>query len=68
MNVMGVNIQHRLHWQRLWKKIKGMENYGRKSKVLLLSRSRSNNSENYCEKYKKIRFNSDDDLPLKRTL
>ena len=28
----------------------------------------TDNSDNYDEKYMKIRFNSDDDLPLKKTL
>ena len=33
-----------------------------------LIRSRSNSLENYNEKYMKIRFISDDDFPLKRTV
>ena len=40
----------------LWKKIKS------------IIRSTSNRSDNYFEKYLKIRFNSDDELPLKKTL
>ena len=28
----------------------------------------NNNSDNYDEKYMKIKFNSDDDLPLQKTL
>ena len=28
----------------------------------------TNNSDNYDKKYMKIKFNSDDDLPLKKTL
>ena len=43
-----------------------MENYGKKIKDLI--KSRSNSLENYNEKYMKIRFNSDDDFPLKRTV
>ena len=31
-------------------------------------RSKTNNSDNYNGKYRKIRFNSNDDLPLKKTL
>ena len=38
--------------------VKSMKNYGIKS----------NNSDNYNEKYIKIKINSDDDLPLKKTL
>ena len=33
-----------------------------------LIRSIANNSDNYDEKYIRIKFNSDDDLPLKKTL
>ena len=33
-----------------------------------LIRSKTNNSEDYDEKYKKVKFISDDDLPLKETL
>ena len=33
-----------------------------------LIRSISNNSDNYDEKYMKIKFNSDNELPLKKTL
>ena len=32
------------------------------------NRSMINNFDNYDEKYMKIKFNSDDDLPLKKTL
>ena len=38
------------------------------SKVRDLIRSITNNSEDYDEKYMKIKFNSDDDLHLKKTL
>ena len=31
-------------------------------------RSKSNNSDSYDENYMKIKFNSDDDLPLNKTL
>ena len=43
-------------YEELWKKIKD------------LIRSINNISEDYDEKYIKIRFNSDDDLPLTKTL
>ena len=43
-------------YEKLWTKVKG------------LIRSISNNSDNYDEEYMKIKFNSDDDLPLKKTL
>ena len=43
-------------YEQLWRKIKD------------LIRSTSTKSENYDEKYMKIRFNSDDGLPLKRML
>ena len=43
-----------------------MKNYGRNLKKII--RSTTNSSDNYDEKYMKIRFNSDDDLPLKKTL
>ena len=45
-------------YEELWNKARG------------LIRSISNNSDNYDEKYMEIKFNSDDDLPLKnaRTL
>ena len=33
-----------------------------------LNRSTNNNSNNYAEKYLKIKFNADDDLPLKKKL
>ena len=35
------------------------------SKMKDLIRSKNNNSDKYGEKYTKIKFNSDDDLPLK---
>ena len=44
-----------MYWQ-LWRKIKD------------LFRSTSNSSDNYDGKFMKIRFSSDDDLPLKKTL
>ena len=43
-------------YDELWRKIKDP------------IRSTRTKSENYDEKYMKIRFNSDDDLPLKRIL
>ena len=43
-------------YEQLWRKIKD------------LIRSTSTKLENYDEKYMKIRFNSDDGLPLKRIL
>ena len=43
-------------YEKLWTKVKG------------LIRSISNNSDNYDEEYMKIKFNSDDGLPLKKTL
>ena len=47
----------RTHWKsvKIWIKIKD------------LIRSKSNNSENYDEKYMKIRLNLDSDLPLNKT-
>ena len=38
------------------------------SKIRDLIKSITNNSDNHDEKYMKINFNSDDDLPLKKTL
>ena len=38
------------------------------SKIRDLIRSITNNSDDYDEKYMKIKFNSDDDLPLNKTL
>ena len=38
------------------------------SKVRDFTVSITNNSDNYDDKYIKINFNSDDDLPLKKTL
>ena len=43
-------------YEELWNKIGG------------LIRSITNNSANYDKRYMKIKFNSDDDLPLKKTL
>ena len=43
-----------------------MKSYGTKSTNL--SRSITNNSENCGKKYMRIRFMSDDDLPLEKTL
>ena len=37
-------------------------------KFRYFNRSMINNFDNYDEKYMKIKFNSDDDLPLKKTL
>ena len=36
-------------------------------KIRVLIRSKTDNSANYDEKYMKIKFNSDDDLPLNKT-
>ena len=47
-------------------KLKENENILRKVQDLI--RSINNNSENYDEKFVKIKFNSDNDLPLKKTL
>ena len=47
-------------------KLKENENILRKVEDLI--RSINNNSENYDEKFVKIKFNSDNDLPLKKTL
>ena len=44
------------HTKKLWNKIRD------------LIRSITDNSDNYVEKYMKIKFNSDDGLPLKKTL
>ena len=41
-----------------------MQNNGVKSEILL----KTNNSGNYQEKYMKIKFTLDDDLPLNKTL
>ena len=43
-------------YEELWNKIKDF------------IRTVTNNSGNFDEKYMKIKFNSDDDLPLKKTL
>ena len=43
-----------------------MKNY-RKKKIKDLIRSKIINSGNYDENYMKIKFNSDDDLTLKKT-
>ena len=47
-------------------KLKENENILRKVEDLI--RSINNNSENIDEKFVKIKFNSDNDLPLKKTL
>ena len=39
-----------------------------RNEIRYLIRSIINNSENYYEKYTKIKFNSDDNLPSKKTL
>lgn len=49
----------KIHW-------KTMKSYGTKSTNLI--RSITNNSENCGKKYMRIRFMSDDDLPLEKTL
>ena len=38
------------------------------NKIRDLIRSITNSSDNYDEKYRKIKFNSDDDLPLEKTI
>ena len=38
------------------------------SKIRYLIRSRAKNSEDYDENYMKIKFNSDDELPLNKTI
>ena len=38
------------------------------SKIRYLIRSRTKNSEDYDENYMKIKFNSDDELPLNKTI
>ena len=38
------------------------------SEIRDLIRSKTNNSDDYDEKYMKIKFNSDDDLPANKTL
>ena len=43
-------------YKKLWTKIRD------------LIRLKTDNSDNYDEKYMKIKLNSDDDLPLKKTL
>ena len=43
-------------YQELWNKIKD------------LIRSITKNSDDYNEKYEKIKFNSDDELPLNKTI
>ena len=43
-------------YEELWNKIRD------------LIRSMTNNSHNYGEKYMKIKFDSDNELPLKKTL
>ena len=39
-----------------------------RNKIREITKSITNNSDNYHEKYMEIKFNSDDDLPLKKTL
>ena len=38
------------------------------SKIRVLIKSITKNSDNYDEKYMKIKFNSDDELPLNKTI
>ena len=60
-----MNIRH----QFLLMKAKTLEKYEQLwRKIKDLIRSTSTKLENYDEKYMKIRFNSDDGLPLKRIL
>ena len=47
---------HQKKYKELWNKIRD------------LIRSITNNSDNYNEKYMKMKFNSNDDSPLKKTL
>ena len=49
-------MKAKTHDEELWNKIRE------------ITKSITNNSDNYHEKYMKIKFNSDDDLPLKKTL
>ena len=46
--------------------LKNMKNYGRNLEKII--RSTTSSSENLDEKCMKTRFNSDDDLPLKKTI
>ena len=48
------------------KKIKKYEEQW--SKIRDLTKSITKNSDNYFEKYMKIKFNTDDELPLKKTI
>ena len=50
---------------RAKKKLKTLKNY---NKINDLIRSITKNSDNYDEKYKKIKFDSDNDLPLNKTI
>ena len=45
--------------------LKNIKNYGIKSKTLLAT---SKNSDDYNKKYLKMKFNSDANLPLQKTL
>ena len=46
-----------------------IENYQQQwSKTRNLIKSITKNSDNYDEKYRKIKFNSDDELPLNKTI
>ena len=47
-------------------KVKMPEELGSKVRDLVISKTK--NSDDYDEMYKKIKFNSDDDLPLKKML
>ena len=65
---MEINIQHQflLMKEELFMNKKIYEELYNKIRDLI--RSITNNSNNYVEKYMRIKFNSDDNLPLKKTL
>ena len=50
---------------RVKKKLKNVKNFGVKSKISL---DYYLNSNDYNEKYMKIKFNSDDEIPLKKMI
>ena len=69
-NIIEVYPDWRKHWKQIsdaisnwWKQSTKYEN--RWTKIRDLLRSITNNSDNYDEKFMKIKFNADDYLPLK---